>query len=169
MDFGLLVCDPPLLEYYSRLGWRKFTGRLLITQFGENAEFTYSRVMTLPVLGAAPADGAIDLGDSMVKQEFSTLAELLEFRATTAATRSPTRSSAFRPAARSSTIFPTLPHKLTAERPCVPTDHQRLQSRFRQAIEHNREHPKPKARSPKAVSQVRILPEAPIATWADRS
>lgn len=62
VDFGLLVCDRPLLEYYSRLGWREFTGRLHITQFGENAEFTHSRIMTIPVLGAAPEDGEIDLG-----------------------------------------------------------------------------------------------------------
>ncbi|MER7403726.1 GNAT family N-acetyltransferase [Streptomyces sp. NPDC000070] len=62
VDFGLLICDPPLLNYYSRFCWREFTGRLLVTQFGEPAEFTYSRIMTLPVLGSAPADGVIDLG-----------------------------------------------------------------------------------------------------------
>ncbi|MEH0416185.1 GNAT family N-acetyltransferase [Streptomyces sp. B21-083] len=63
VDFGLLVCEPPLLGYYSGLGWREFTGRLLVTQYGEPTVFTASpHVMTLPVLGPAPADGVIDLG-----------------------------------------------------------------------------------------------------------
>ncbi|MEU6129894.1 GNAT family N-acetyltransferase [Saccharopolyspora sp. NPDC047091] len=62
VDFGLLVCDPPLLRYYAELGWREFTGTLLVTRFGEPTEFVLSPVMTLPVGGAAPVDGVIDLG-----------------------------------------------------------------------------------------------------------
>ncbi|WP_282792784.1 GNAT family N-acetyltransferase [Streptomyces sp. CC224B] len=62
VDFGLLVCDPPLLPYYSRLGWQEFEGRLLVTQFGEEVEYTYSRVMTRSVLCATPTEGVIDLG-----------------------------------------------------------------------------------------------------------
>ncbi|MFJ4972178.1 GNAT family N-acetyltransferase [Streptomyces sp. NPDC088755] len=62
IDFGLLVCDPPLLDYYAALGWKQFNGRLLVTQFGARTEFTYSKIMTLPVRGTAPAGGVIDLG-----------------------------------------------------------------------------------------------------------
>ncbi|WP_424186615.1 GNAT family N-acetyltransferase [Actinokineospora sp. G85] len=62
VDFGLLVCDPPLVDYYTRVGWREFTGRLFMTQFDKHTEFTYSRIMTLPVVGKAPTDGDIDLG-----------------------------------------------------------------------------------------------------------
>jgi hypothetical protein len=59
--FGLLVCEPPLLGYYGRLGWQEFSGRLLVTQRGEPAEFTFNRVMTCAVRAAAPVGGTIDL------------------------------------------------------------------------------------------------------------
>jgi ribosomal protein S18 acetylase RimI-like enzyme len=59
--FGVLVCEPHLLGYYGRLGWQEFSGRLLITQRGEPAEFTLARVMVCPVRAAAPAAGTIDL------------------------------------------------------------------------------------------------------------
>src|SRR5262249_42520778 len=32
--FGLLVCEPHLIDYYGRLGWHEFGGRLLVTQSG---------------------------------------------------------------------------------------------------------------------------------------
>jgi aminoglycoside 2'-N-acetyltransferase I len=32
VDFGLLVCEPGLLPFYERLGWRRFPGDLLVTQ-----------------------------------------------------------------------------------------------------------------------------------------
>lgn len=61
VDFGMLVCEPRLLEYYRSLGWREFTGELLIRQRGELSRFTFNRVMTLAVRIAAPAIGSIDL------------------------------------------------------------------------------------------------------------
>jgi aminoglycoside 2'-N-acetyltransferase I len=59
--FALLVCDPRLLAYYGRLGWREFTGRLLVRQRGATVEFTFNRVMTCAVRSPAPEDGTIDL------------------------------------------------------------------------------------------------------------
>lgn len=59
--FALLVCDPPLLGYYARLGWREFGGRLMVRQRGAAAEFTLDRVMTHPVATDGPAIGTLDL------------------------------------------------------------------------------------------------------------
>lgn len=59
--FSLLVCEPGLIEYYGRLGWREFDGRLMVRQRGERAEFTFNRVMLRAVNAAAPSSGVIDL------------------------------------------------------------------------------------------------------------
>jgi lactoylglutathione lyase len=59
--FGLLVCEPHLLGYYGRLDWQEFSGRLLVRQHGESAEFTFNRVMTLGVRSGGPTAGTIDL------------------------------------------------------------------------------------------------------------
>jgi hypothetical protein len=59
--FALLVCVPDLLGYYGRFGWREFTGRLRVRQFGAEAEFTFNRVMTLGVRAEGPVVGSIDL------------------------------------------------------------------------------------------------------------
>jgi hypothetical protein len=61
VDFGLLVCGPHLLDYYGKLGWREFDGRLLIRQHGAAAEFTFNRVMTYGVRSAPPTGGTVDL------------------------------------------------------------------------------------------------------------
>jgi GNAT superfamily N-acetyltransferase len=61
LDFGLLVCEPHLTGYYSRLGWREFAGKLMIRQRGQTAEFVLNRVMVLTILCEAPATGTIDL------------------------------------------------------------------------------------------------------------
>ena len=58
---ALLVCEPGLLEYYGRLGWRAFDGRLLVRQRGQPADFTFNRVMLHDVNIAAPDSGSIDL------------------------------------------------------------------------------------------------------------
>jgi len=60
-DFGLLVCEPNLVEYYGRLGWRPFGGRLLVRQRGEVAEFSLNLAMTRGVQLEGPTNGAIDL------------------------------------------------------------------------------------------------------------
>ena len=59
--FALLVCEPGLLGYYARLGWREFGGRLLVRQHGEPAEFTFNRAMVHDVAAAGPTSGTIDL------------------------------------------------------------------------------------------------------------
>lgn len=61
VGFALLVCGPHLLGYYRGLGWQEFSGRLLVTQHGKVAEFTFNRVMVCGVRGTAPAGGTIDL------------------------------------------------------------------------------------------------------------
>lgn len=60
-EFALLVCEPRLMAYYARLGWREFGGRLLVRQHGEMCEFTFNRVMTCGVRGEGPVSGVIDL------------------------------------------------------------------------------------------------------------
>ncbi len=59
--FAVLVCEPSLIAYYSRLGWREFAGELLVRQRGAPERFTFNRVMTLGVGQEAPVDGVIDL------------------------------------------------------------------------------------------------------------
>jgi hypothetical protein len=61
VDFALLVCEPRLLGYYASLGWREFTGRLLVRQHGAAAEFTLDRVMTHSVHADAPTAGTINV------------------------------------------------------------------------------------------------------------
>ncbi len=61
VDFALLVCDPSLIEYYSRFGWKEFDGRLQTSQHGETVVFVFNRVMVLDVQAPAPTNGTIDL------------------------------------------------------------------------------------------------------------
>ena len=61
VDFGLLVCEPRLFEYYGSMGWRQFPGTLLTLQRGESAEFTFNDVMVIDVGHSAPDEGVIDL------------------------------------------------------------------------------------------------------------
>jgi hypothetical protein len=59
--FALLFCEPRLLDYYGRLGWHEFTGRLLVRQNAAPLEFTFCRVMTHAIDDQPPVTGAIDL------------------------------------------------------------------------------------------------------------
>jgi GNAT superfamily N-acetyltransferase len=61
VTFALLVCEPRLLAYYGRLGWREFAGRLLVRQREATVPFTFNRVMTCAVTTPAPEVGTIDL------------------------------------------------------------------------------------------------------------
>ena len=61
VEFALLVCEPPLLNYYSRLGWRPFEGRLLVRQYGADAAFVFNRVMTRGIRSKGPTTGTINL------------------------------------------------------------------------------------------------------------
>jgi len=59
--FLLLVCLPPTVSYYERLGWRRFRGTLLVEQPGGTIPFTANLPMTLPGRDRAPLDEPINL------------------------------------------------------------------------------------------------------------
>lgn len=59
--FILLVCLPPTVPYYERLGWRRFHGTLLVEQPGGTITFTANLPMVLPARDTAPLDGTINL------------------------------------------------------------------------------------------------------------
>lgn len=59
--FALITCEPALIPYYSRRGWREFHGTVLVTQRGLPAAFTFDHIMVHDVRSAAPAAGIIDL------------------------------------------------------------------------------------------------------------
>ena len=61
VDFGLLVCEPGLVPFYQRQGWRRFPGELLVTQRRATVPFTFNLAMTTPVRLQEPLAGAIDL------------------------------------------------------------------------------------------------------------
>lgn len=61
VDFGLLVCEPGLVPFYERLGWRRFPGDLLVTQRQATVPFTFNLAMTTPVRLQEPLTGTIDL------------------------------------------------------------------------------------------------------------
>lgn len=61
IDVGLLVCEPALLPFYSRKGWREFTGKLLVTQRGNPEIFTFNTPMTFPIRCQIAPSGTIDL------------------------------------------------------------------------------------------------------------
>ena len=61
VDFGLLVCEPGLVPFYERLGWRRFPGELLVTQRQATVPFTFNLVMTTPVRLQELLAGTIDL------------------------------------------------------------------------------------------------------------
>ena len=61
VDFGLLVCEPGLVPFYERLGWRRFPGDLLVTQRQATVPFTFNLPMTTPVRLQESLTGTIDL------------------------------------------------------------------------------------------------------------
>ena len=61
IEFGLLVCDDSLLDYYQQFGWRVFTGDLMTMQQGKSLRFDFNRVMVVDIAGVAPLKGTIDL------------------------------------------------------------------------------------------------------------
>jgi predicted GNAT family N-acyltransferase len=60
-DFALLVCDPKLVAFYERLGWRKHGDTLMVTQHSKRVEFTFNLPMVRGVCTAGPTAGTIDL------------------------------------------------------------------------------------------------------------
>jgi predicted GNAT family N-acyltransferase len=61
VDFALLVCEPPLVSFYERLGWRRFPGDLLVTQHEATVPFTFNLPMAAPVRLRESLTGTIDL------------------------------------------------------------------------------------------------------------
>lgn len=61
VGFALLVCEPELVGFYARLGWREFGGQLLVRQRRLTTEFTLDRVMTHAVETDGPASATLDL------------------------------------------------------------------------------------------------------------
>jgi len=61
IDFGLLVCEPHLVPFYERLGWRVFPGELVVEQHGVPTKFTLCGSMTYPLRLEAELAGTIDL------------------------------------------------------------------------------------------------------------
>lgn len=61
VDFGLLVCEPDLVLFYERLGWRRFPGELLVTQRQATVPFTFNLAMTISILLQESLTGTIDL------------------------------------------------------------------------------------------------------------
>jgi GNAT superfamily N-acetyltransferase len=61
VDFVLLVCEPHLIPFYERLGWRIHAGDFLVRQHGKAVQFTFNRPMTHPVRTPDPPGGTIDL------------------------------------------------------------------------------------------------------------
>lgn len=61
VDFGLLVCEPGLVPFYERQGWRTFPGDLLVTQRQATVPFTFNLPMTTPLRLPELLGGKIDL------------------------------------------------------------------------------------------------------------
>ena len=61
VDFGLLVCEPGLVPFYQRLGWRMYPGDLLVTQHQATVPFTFNLPMTTPLRLQESLGGKIDL------------------------------------------------------------------------------------------------------------
>jgi predicted GNAT family N-acyltransferase len=61
VDFALLVCEPGLVLFYERLGWRRFPGELIVTQRQASVPFTFNLPMTTPLRLQESLDGKIDL------------------------------------------------------------------------------------------------------------
>jgi GNAT superfamily N-acetyltransferase len=61
VDFGLLVCEPGLVPFYERQGWRRFPGDLFVTQRQATVPFTFNLPMTTPLRLQELLTGTIDL------------------------------------------------------------------------------------------------------------
>ncbi len=59
--FALLFCRPHLVEFYKRLTWKPFPGRVYVEQSQGRVEFSANGAMVLDVKENAPVHGEIDL------------------------------------------------------------------------------------------------------------
>ena len=61
VSFLMLFCAPALYGFYGRLGWRSFTGKLLIGQRGDSIEFPLDPPLVQDGRETVPAAGTLDL------------------------------------------------------------------------------------------------------------
>lgn len=61
VEFALLVCEPALVAFYEKLGWRLYPDTILVTQRGLVRPFTFNLPMIHPVGSDGSAAGTIDL------------------------------------------------------------------------------------------------------------
>lgn len=59
--YALLFCQPHLVPFYSRLGWKTFEGQLFVEQPQGKIEFSANGAMVLDVHEQAPLGGILDL------------------------------------------------------------------------------------------------------------
>lgn len=61
VSFALLFCRPHLVDFYKRLSWKPFQGKVFVDQPQGKIEFTVNGAMVLNVKEQAPLNGALDL------------------------------------------------------------------------------------------------------------
>ncbi len=61
VSFALLFCRPHLVEFYKRLMWKPFPGKVFVEQPQGRVEFSTNGAMVLDVKQSAPVNGEIDL------------------------------------------------------------------------------------------------------------
>ena len=59
--FALLFCRPHLVEFYKRLEWKSFQGKVFVEQPEGKVEFSVNGAMVLDVKEEAPLSGSLDL------------------------------------------------------------------------------------------------------------
>ncbi len=61
VSYALLFCGPPLIEFYKRLMWKPFQGKVFVQQPQGKVEFSTHGPMVLDVKEHAPLDSVLDL------------------------------------------------------------------------------------------------------------
>lgn len=61
VDYALLFCRPHLVEFYKRLSWKPFEGKVFVEQPNGKIEFSANGALLLDVKEPVPLDGVLDL------------------------------------------------------------------------------------------------------------
>ena len=61
VSYALLFCRPHLVEFYKRLTWKPFEGKVFVEQPEGKVEFSANGATVLDVKEQAPLDGVMDL------------------------------------------------------------------------------------------------------------
>ena len=61
VSYALLFCRPHLVQFYKRLTWKPFEGKVFVEQPEGKVEFSANGAMVLDVKEQAPLDGVMDL------------------------------------------------------------------------------------------------------------